>query len=102
MSKTEILGIAKDDTPDHVEIPPTWAGVGVWLLGKYGVGAIFMGMVLFLYHDLTNVLERYYQMSDRTVRTLESMIGRMDQSAARVEEMRETVRRIETAATSKK
>jgi len=102
MSKTEIIGYAKSDTPEDVHIPPTWAGVGAWLLGRYGVGALFMGMVFFLYQDLKAANERYSAISETTARTLQTLIGRIDESCGRVDEMRETIRRIEAAANNHK
>lgn len=95
MSKEELLKIAKEDTPQSVQIPHNWSGVIAWLAGKYGVGGIFMAMVAMLYVDLKASNERFARITEANVAAITALVQRIDQSLANVESMRETVRRIE-------
>jgi hypothetical protein len=96
MSKEELLKIAKEDTPQSVQIPHNWSGVIAWLLGKFGVGGIFMAMVAMLYVDLKASNERFARITEANIAVMTALVQRIDVSHSQVNEMRDTVRRIES------
>lgn len=97
MSKDEIHAAASETTPDYVQIPHSWSGLVFWAVGKWGVGAIFMGMVWFLYADLKASNERFAKLTEANVAAITALAQRIDNAHEKVSDMRETIRRIESA-----
>lgn len=60
----QLHAIANQDTPTNVTVPPTWAGLLMWLVGRLGVAVIaFAGMYL-VYQD-------YKEMTIRVIAAFE-------------------------------
>lgn len=97
MSKDELHAHAQQSTPDFVQIPNSWAGLMFWAVGKWGVGAIFMGMVWFLYTDLKAANERFAKLTEANVAAITALAQRIDSGHEKIGDMKETIRRIETA-----
>ena len=96
MSKDELHAIAEQDTPEHVEVPNTWPGLAVWLVGKFGVGAIFMFMVWFLYQDLKVSNERFSKVTEANTTAFQMLIQRIEGHKDKFDAVVETLHRIET------
>jgi len=94
MSKEQLHTIATEDLPD---LPKSWPAIFAWLVGKWGVGAIFMAMLVPVYLDLKSSNERFAKLSEANVQAIMTLSQRIDESHNNVGTMQETVRRIESA-----
>lgn len=78
MSQNELRHIAQQDTPSSVEVPPTWAGLITWAVGRFGVGVLFAGVfgwwLMTVYGDLRNdgarVLAAFEKQSETNAHTV--------------------------------
>lgn len=57
-AKKVLQEYANDDTPNFVNIPPTWSGIASWLFGRFGIAVIFVYSSWMFYQDskATNAL----------------------------------------------
>lgn len=92
----DLHNYANSTLPDSVKIPPTWQGLALWALGKWGVGAVFMGMVFFLYSDLRESNKQFADLVRSNIAAFTVLSARVDDSHGRVGTMSETIRRIES------
>ncbi len=82
--------MAQNDTPDDVIIPKNWSGIAMWMLGKWGVGAVFLGMVWFLYQDLRESNKQFAAVAQANVAAMTTLV-------AKLEANQDTMRRVEQA-----
>lgn len=96
MSTDQIHAHATATTPQGVEIPKTYAGLIVWAVGKWGAGAVFLGMLFPVYQDLKASNQRVADISVANVEVLRALALRIDAATERIERMDDAVRRLET------
>jgi len=96
MSKDELHALAENDTPEHVDVPNSWPGMACWMVGRFGVGAIFMGMVYFLYADLKASNERFSKLTEANITAFQALTSRIEGHKDKFEAVVETLHRIET------
>jgi cell division protein FtsB len=65
MSKDDLHDIAQKDSPEGVEIPPTWRGLISWAVIRFGVGVLFAAvfgiMLKEVYRDMRNDRAELFQ-----------------------------------------
>lgn len=92
MSKDELHEIAHHDTPDEVSVPNTWPALAVWAVGRFGIGIVFLAMLVLVYKDLrdsSNVMVEVVRANSTAIEAL----------AHRTEQTNQKVDRIEAALT---
>lgn len=52
MSRDELFARAEADTPANVHVPASSYGLILWILGRFGVGAVFAAATYFVYRDM--------------------------------------------------
>lgn len=92
MSKDQLHELAQAEIP---EIPKTWPAIIAFLVGKWGVGAIFGAMLVPVYLDLKASNERFAKLSEANVQAIMTLSQRIERGQDNVATMQETVRRIE-------
>ena len=97
MSKDELNKIANDTTPTGVSVPSTWGGLIVWAAGKWGVGIIFLVMLIPVYNDLKESNKAIAELSRANVQVLTALAQKIDDSNARITRLDDAMRRLETA-----
>lgn len=73
MSRDELHQRANESTPASVVVPNTWAGLIVWAVGKWGVGAIFGLMLVWVYQDLQNANKAMVEVVRANTKAMEGM-----------------------------
>jgi hypothetical protein len=86
-----IYTMANKTTPPDVTVPETWTGVIVWALGKWGVGAVFMVMVYFLYLDLRASNDRFARLVEANTTAIHAFAQQVSENHSKVNEMKSTV-----------
>jgi hypothetical protein len=91
MSKTQLVKIANNDTPEAIEVPGNWPGILAWVIGRFGLGvgvaAVFGWFTVRVYEDLQRQNDRI----------LDAFRQQTVSNAEHVHAIRELSRRIEEA-----
>lgn len=95
MSQDELHSLAEKDTPPHVDVPNSWPGLACWMVGKFGVGAIFMAMVYFLYVDLKSSNERFARLTEANITAFQGLASRIDSHKEKFESIAQSIKRID-------
>ena len=95
MSKDELHSIAVNSTPEVVNIPSSWGGLVVWAAGKWGVGVIFLMMLVPVYADLKESNRQIAELSRANVQVLTALAQKIDDSNQRIARLDDALRRIE-------
>lgn len=69
MSKAQLAELANADSPEGIQIPPTWPGIVAWMVARFGVGigvaVVFGWFTVRIYADLQRqndrILEAFQQ-----------------------------------------
>ena len=88
---------AEESTPAGINVPQTWGGILVWALGKWGIGVVFLAMLVPVYQDLKASNATMAEMSAANVRVLETLAAKVEASNAAISRLDDTVRRLESA-----
>jgi hypothetical protein len=67
MTTKRLHQFAQEDTPERVQVPPGYAGILMWLAGRYGVAILVAAACMFALHQ---VYQDYKQL---TVVVLEAL-----------------------------
>jgi len=94
MSKEELYDIAKLSTPQSVNIPSTWGGLIVWAIGKWGVGVVFLLMLVPVYTDLKASNQQLAEVSKANVHVLMQLATRVEDANERTARIEESIRQI--------
>jgi hypothetical protein len=101
MSKEEIHDIAESTTPPEINVPRTWAGLVVWALGKWGIGIVFLALLVPVYQDLKTsnariygIIERSAEVSTQNVRAMEALAAKIESSNAATARLEEALHRL--------
>jgi hypothetical protein len=95
MSKDELHSIAVTSTPEMTNIPASWGGLIVWAAGKWGVGVIFLMMLVPVYADLKESNAQIAELSRANVQVLTALAQKIDDSNQRIARLDDALRRIE-------
>lgn len=95
MSKEELHELAKSTTPEQVNIPATWGGLLVWAAGKWGVGIVFLVLLVPVYQDLKESNKQIAELSRANVQVLTALAQKIDDSNLRITRLDDAMRRIE-------
>lgn len=88
MSKEELHAHAQDTTPAYVQVPQTWGGLIVWAVGKWGAGAIFCLMLIWVYQDLQTANRGMVRVVESNARAIYQMAEEIKETNRRLEELR--------------
>lgn len=97
MTLDSLHSAAESSTPSGINIPQTWGGLLVWALGKWGIGVVFLAMLVPVYQDLKASNATLAEISSANVRVLESLAAKVEASNAAISRLDETMRRLESA-----
>jgi hypothetical protein len=95
MSKEEILAVAESHTPPDVTVPHTWGGLIVWALGKWGIGVVFLALLVPVYQDLKTSNQQLAAISTSNVRVLEALAAKIEQGNHSMQRLDDAIRRLE-------
>jgi hypothetical protein len=95
MSKAEIHAIAESLTPPDVSVPQTWGGLIVWALGKWGIGVVFLALLVPVYQDLKTSNSQLATISTNNVRVLEALANKIEANNSALQRMDDAIRRLE-------
>lgn len=101
MSKEEIHSIAESLTPPSVSVPQTWGGIIVWALGKWGIGVVFLALLVPVYQDLKTSNSQLAVISTNNVRVLEALAAKIEASNHAVQRLDDAIRRLESTTSSR-
>ena len=101
MSKDEIHSIAESQTPPEVNVPQTWGGLIVWALGKWGIGIVFLALLVPVYQDLKISNSQFATISSSNVRVLEALAAKIEAGNIAVQRLDEAIRRLESITMDK-
>lgn len=96
MSFDEIHKVAEHSTPPDVNVPQTWGGLIVWALGKWGIGVVFLGLLVPVYQDLKSSNAQLATISTNNVRVLEALASKIENSNTAITRLDDAIRRIES------
>ena len=99
MSKEELHAAAEASTPAYVNVPQTWGGLAVWAVGKWGVGAVFLMLLVPVYLDLKASNAQLAQISTANVQVLTALAQQVEATNQAVQRLDQTVQRIEMSKT---
>ena len=88
MSLDDLHEVAQKNTPADINVPQTWGGLFVWAIGKWGVGVVFLGLLVPVYQDLKASNNQLVEVSRANVEILTTL-------AREVAATGETVKRLE-------
>ena len=104
MSLEELHSVAEQTTPSEVEVPKTWSGIAVWALGKWGIGVVFLALLIPVYQDLKVSNARFYdvisknaEVSSQNVRVMEALAFKIENGNIATQRLEEAIHRLETA-----
>ncbi len=97
MSKDELIDLAEQTTPQSVQIPPTWTGLVVWAISKWGVGIVGFLMVIPLYQDLKASNEKMATLSGANIQVLQALAQKVEDGNQRTSRLEDAIRRLETS-----
>lgn len=86
MCKSELHEKAMNDTPKEVEVPNSWPGLAVWVLGRWGIGAIGFVFLYVVYQDLRMSNERFAVISEKNVLVLEQLASKIQATNEAIKE----------------
>lgn len=95
MSLDELHQIAEKATPADVNVPQTWGGLLVWAVGKWGVGVVFLALLVPVYQDLKISNRQLAEISSANVRVLESLANKVETQNASIIRLNEAMLRLE-------
>jgi hypothetical protein len=101
MSKDEIHAAAESTTPPDVNIPYTWGGLIVWALAKWGIGVVFLALLVPVYQDLKTSNSQLAAISTNNVRVLEALASKIEASNVTVQRLADDIRRLEASNASR-
>lgn len=96
MSKDEIHKFATSTTPQDVPIPQTWGALIVWAIGKFGIGVVFLAMLVPVYQDLKASNQQTANLTAANVRAIEAMTHQLRANQEETRRLGEVVQRLET------
>ena len=86
--------MANKNTPENIVVPNSLWGIVAWAMGRWGVGAVFMAMVYFLYLDLRESNKQFSKLVEANTAAIAMFAKEANEGHAKVEAMKETVARI--------
>ena len=87
--------MAKETTPQTVEIPNTYTGLIVWAVGKWGIGVVFAAFLIPVYQDLKASNQRLADISQANVQVLTALAQKVEITSQQIQRMDETIHRLE-------
>lgn len=96
MTADNLHQMAASTTPESVEIPKSYTGLIVWAAGKWGIGVVFLVMLVPVYQDLKASNQRLADISQANVQVLTALAQKIDATNQQVQRMDDSIRRLET------
>ena len=88
MSRDELHARASDSTPTEVTIPNSWAGLIVWAVGKWGAGAIFACMLVWVYTDLQKANASWVGVVRANTEVIQQLVRAVEANNDEIRELR--------------
>lgn len=103
MSQHELHDLAQKDTPSTVEVPPNWAGLAAWAIGRLGVGVMFAAVfgwwLMTVYGDLRMDASRVLSAFERQAETNANTVTALQQLTLAVERIASIQKEVDRHAT---
>jgi hypothetical protein len=87
--------LANQTTPAEVTVPHTWGGLIVWAAGKWGVGIVFLVLLVPVYQDLKESNKRVADITQANVQVLTALAAKIESTNAHVQRIDDSIRRLE-------
>lgn len=94
MSLEELHETAQKSTPQEISVPQTWGGLIVWAVGKWGVGIVFLGLLVPVYQDLKASNHQLAEISRANVEILTTLSREVAQHGDGLRRLEDTMDRI--------
>jgi hypothetical protein len=91
----QLRKIAKESTPENVEVPNTYTGLLVWAVGKWGIGVVFAAFLIPVYQDLKESNQRLADISQANVQVLTALAQKVELTSHIVQRLDDSIRRLE-------
>jgi len=78
--------MANKDTPEGVNVPPTWAGLITWALGRWGIGLLGFFFAYVVYSDLRHDTTRMFSFIETQTRVNAETVAALHALRQRIEE----------------
>lgn len=88
MSKEELHQHANETTPSDVIVPNTWAGLIIWAVGKWGAGAVFAGMLIWVYTDLQKANNAWVGVVQANTEVIQQLVRAVETNNDEIKELR--------------
>lgn len=88
MGTDMLLGIAQNDTPAAVQVPPTLNGLIVWAVGRFGGGILIAAACAWA---LSKVYEDHQRQTDRMITLMEARAASDSQLATALLSVKTTI-----------
>jgi Na+-transporting methylmalonyl-CoA/oxaloacetate decarboxylase gamma subunit len=95
MSKDELHTIAESSTPAHVSIPQTWPGLIVWAVARFGIGIVFLVLLIWVYQDLQLANRAMVDVVRANTAAIEALVRKTEETSKSVERLESEVRRVD-------
>lgn len=92
----QIHQIAKETTPQTVDVPNTYTGLIVWAIGKWGIGIVFAAFLVPVYQDLKASNQRLADISQANVQVLMALTSEIKTMGTNVTHLDASVKHLET------
>jgi Na+-transporting methylmalonyl-CoA/oxaloacetate decarboxylase gamma subunit len=93
MSKEELHSIAERTTPAEVTIPQSWPGLITWMIGRFGIGVVFLLLLIWVYQDLQLANRAMVDVVRANTSAIEALVRKTDETSKTVERLETEVRR---------
>jgi hypothetical protein len=95
MSKEELHELAQSSTPAEISVPETWGGLLIWAVGKWGVGIVFLALLVPVYQDLKLSNSRWADQATQNIRVMEALAAKIEASNSAIARLDDSLRRLE-------
>jgi hypothetical protein len=93
MSKDELHAIAESTTPSNVQIPQTWPGLIVWATGRFGIGIVFLILLIWVYQDFQLANRAMVDVVRANTSAIEALVTKTEETSKNVERLENEIRR---------
>lgn len=96
MDLQDLHQAATSSTPENVTIPQTWGGLIAFAIAKWGVGAVFLGLLVPVYMDLKTSNQQFVDIAKANVTTLTALAEQVRVNSEKTDQLARAVERLES------
>lgn len=96
MDLQDLHQAATSSTSENVTIPQTWGGLIAFAIAKWGVGAVFLGLLVPVYMDLKTSNQQFVDIAKANVTTLTALAEQVRVNSEKTDQLARAVERLES------